>query len=52
MVLEAGVVIILGGDIRRHEGSFWYANNLFLDLSAGYNDVFSLCKSTQQYITI
>lgn len=52
MVLEVRVVIILEGDIRKQEGSFSYANNLFLYLSAGYNNVFSLCKSIKQYITI
>lgn len=52
MVLEVRVVTILGGDMRRQEGSFCYTNNLFLDLSASYNNVLSLCKSIKQYITI
>lgn len=40
MVLEIRGVVILGGDVRRHEGSIWYANNL----SVGDN-MFSLCSS-------
>lgn len=50
MALEVRVVVILGEEVRRHEGNFWYANNLFLDLGACYKNVFSLCKSIKWYI--
>lgn len=47
MVLGVRVVHILRRDVRKHERSYWYANNLFLDLGAHYKNMLGLCKSVK-----